>query len=111
MSRKKLPNRRATLTTSIPFGGTRLHVSYGCYADGRLGELFISGPKVGSDQRTAALEATIAASFALQHGAAAQDILAALPLGHDGQPEGILGTLLARWLDLANELVDSGVPG
>ncbi len=103
MSRKKLPNRRATLTTSIPFGGVRLHVSFGTYADGRLGELFISGPKVGSDQRTAALEATIAASFALQHGAAAQDLLGALPLGHDGQPEGILGTLLRAWIDMAGE--------
>lgn len=102
--RERLDNRRSSETISIPFGNTRLHVSYGRFAEGpragQLAEIFFSGAKTGSDVRLQITEAITAASFALQHGATPEELLRALP--QDGKkPEGALGLILQAWIAMA----------
>lgn len=97
--RDRFANRRGATIASIPWKHGTLHVGFGQFADGRLGEIFAAGGKPGSETRIAVLEAITAASFALQHGATPEEILRALP--HDGPtPEGALGLILQAWLDL-----------
>lgn len=103
MARERLDNRRPTKTITIPYGQTRLHVSFGCFGEGpragELAEIFFSGAKTGSDVRLQITEAITAASFALQHGATPEELLRALP--QDGKkPEGALGLILQAWIAL-----------
>ena len=100
MTRERLPERRAALTATVPFGQEKIHVSFGTFFDGRLAELFAAGPKIGSDMRTSIQEAVTAASFALQYGADPEEILRALPRTHDDRPEGALATILDAWVKL-----------
>ncbi len=95
--RERLPNRRGTITTTVRANGARLHVSFGCYEDGRLAEIFAVGPKIGSDVRLALTEAVTSASYALQHGASPSDLLGALPRDAAGKPEGLLAAILSEW--------------
>ena len=50
-ARERLPNRRRAETHELRYGpdGARFHVTLGFYGDGRPGEVFIHGAKVGSD--------------------------------------------------------------
>lgn len=99
MTRSVLPNRRASET--IKFQVVRrdrtpavYHATLGYYPDGRLGEVFLSAGKTGSDVDVAARDSAIAFSFALQHGCSVETARAAFCRDEDGKPEGPLGTLL-----------------
>ena len=46
--RRRLPNRRPNETIGLIFEGSRYYVSIGYFADGRPGEVFCHGSKVGS---------------------------------------------------------------
>ena len=48
MNRERLPDRRPNETVDLVFGGTRYAVTVGYHPDGRPGELFTHGAKVGS---------------------------------------------------------------
>lgn len=107
MAREHLPPRRQSWNFSAPFKGDKLHISFSTFRDGRLGEVFVSGPKVGSDTRIAALEASVAASLALQAGIRADELLAALPVDAEGRPEGLLGVALQAWIQYAERVEEA----
>ena len=48
MSRRTLPQRRAAETFELQHGQQIVTVTTGYYADGTLGEVFVSAPKAGS---------------------------------------------------------------
>ena len=104
-NRERLPNRRAALTTRIQHGPHTFHVSYGLFPDGRLAEVFLAGAKVGSDTRIVALEASVAISFALQHGAGVGEMRLAMPRREDGSPEGVMGAILDGWERIAGDVI------
>lgn len=97
-TRERLPNRRRVENVRLRAGAGEHEIAYtaslGFYADGRLGEIFISSGKTGSDLLAAAYETSIAASFALQFGCSVEEMASAMPRRADGSPEGPLGTLL-----------------
>lgn len=67
--RRKLPNRRPCITRSTGFNGDTLHITTGYYPeDGSLGEVFVSGPLVGSEMQTVLSDAAIIVSLAIQNG-------------------------------------------
>ena len=68
----------------------------GRFDDGRLAEVFLRCGKAGSDVSVQAQEAAILVSFALQYGAPAELIRAAMPRTADGKPEGAIGMLLDK---------------
>ena len=99
MTRERLPLRRQAETFEFehvnPSGKATAYVAtLGFFDDGRLGEIFISSPKVGTDADIAVRDAAILASFALQHGVTVETVRSAMTRDARGRPEGVLGTLL-----------------
>ena len=93
-ARERLPNRRLSLTFELEVAGLRYTCTVGRYADGRLAELFLTNHKSNSAADTAARDAAIAFSFAVQHGADEESIRAALCRDSCGRACGPLGAAL-----------------
>jgi hypothetical protein len=109
MTREKLPQRRYCETFDVAFP---LHsfnyyaVTIGCFADGRIGEVFIASyQKAGSMADLAARDAALLISIALQHGAPLEVMHAAATRAADGQVEGLVGVVLARMMARQIELL------
>src|SRR6516225_52056 len=94
-----LPNRRLAETFELEVAGLRYTCSVGRFADGRLAEVFLSNHKSNSAADTAARDAAIAFSFAVQHGADPAAIRKAICRDSRGRASGPLG----RALDLLAE--------
>ena len=70
-TRKRLPNRRASLTIAFEKNGQRFTASYGFFADGTLAEIFLNNSKAGNDVDTSPGPGGIATGHA--PGAACRD--------------------------------------
>ena len=92
--RQRLPNRRASETRDIEVSGRRYRATISRYADGRVGEIFLSNNKSGSDSDTAARDSAVVCSIALQYGVPLTVIRRALMRDSQGQPSGPLGVVL-----------------
>ena len=94
MNRERLPNRRLAETFEIEVGGLRYTATASRFADGRIGELFLTNHKSNSNADTAARDAAIAFSFAVQHGADPRAICRALCRDSNDRASGPLGAAL-----------------
>jgi len=94
MTRKRLPDRRAAETFEVEVNGLRYTATVSRFADGCLGELFLANHKNNSGADTAARDAAIAFSFAVQHGADPHAIRRALCRDSHGRASGPLGAAL-----------------
>lgn len=92
--RTRLPNRRASETFDLEVAGLRYTATVSRFADGRIGELFLSNHKNNSSADTNARDAAIAFSFAVQHGADPEAIRRALCRNENGTASGPLGCAL-----------------
>ena len=92
--RLRLPNRRASETFDIEVAGLKYTATVSRFADGRIGELFLSNHKNNSGADTNARDAAIAFSFAVQHGADPEAICRALCRDAKGHASGPLGAAL-----------------
>jgi hypothetical protein len=92
--RKKLPNRRASLTFPVEVHGLRFTASASQFANGSLGELFLVNHKVGSGAGILASDAAIAASLALQYGCPFETLRRALCRDARGKASSPLGAAL-----------------
>jgi hypothetical protein len=96
--RQRLPNRRESETFGFEHAGLRYTATASWFADGRLGELFITNGKADSQADANARDAAIVASIALQFGADIETIRKALlrdPRGRPSTPVGVALDLLA----------------
>ena len=91
--RDKLPNRRPNETFNILFEGSRYHVTVGYFADGRPGEIFCHGAKVGSGMDLLIDDACVALSMLLQHGADPMALAHSMGRLGGGAPASIIGAL------------------
>jgi hypothetical protein len=94
--REKLPNRREAETFDVEVGGLRYCATIGRYPDGRIGEIFITNHKAGSEAGIMASDAAVAASLALQYGAPIETLRHALMRDPRGKPSGPLGVVIDR---------------
>jgi hypothetical protein len=94
MTRRRLPDRRQCETVEFEHRGFRYVASIGRFAGGQIAEVFLSGPKVGTDVAFAARDASIMCSIALQYGVPAEAIRHAIGRNSDGSAAGPLGKLL-----------------
>jgi len=101
-ARNTLPQRRYGETFDLRHGGqnTAFTVTVGFYPDGRPGEVFISGAKVGSEVEAVARDGAVLLSIALQYGVPLETITHAITRNGDGSPSTIVGAVVDR---LANE--------
>src|SRR5262249_21350985 len=94
MTRNRLPNRRASETFEVGVGNLHYIATASRFVDGRIGELFLTNHKNNSNADTAARDAAIAFSFAVQHGADPRAIRRALCRDSHGRASGPLGAAL-----------------
>jgi hypothetical protein len=93
-ARERLPDRRLSSTFELEVAGLHYTATVSCFSDGRIAELFLTNHKSNSAADTAARDAAIAFSFAVQHGADADAIRRSLCRDSRGQASGPLGTAL-----------------
>jgi hypothetical protein len=93
-ARERLPDRRLSSTFELEVAGLHYTATVSRFSDGRVAELFLTNHKSNSAADTAARDAAIAFSFAVQHGADADAIRRALCRDSRGQASGPLGTAL-----------------
>lgn len=92
--RRRLPDRRGSETFTLECGGLNYIATISRFADGALGEIFLSNHKAGSAADTAARDAAITCSIALQFGADVATIRRALCRDGQGKASGPLGAAL-----------------
>jgi len=93
-ARERLPNRRPCENFTFEHAGMKYIASVARYGDGKLGEIFISNRKSGSDADAAAKDSAVVCSIALQHGVPIETIRKALLRDSRGYPSSPLGTAL-----------------
>jgi ribonucleoside-diphosphate reductase alpha chain len=105
-AREPLPQRRAACTINLAIGPATFAVTAGFYPDGRVGEVFVTAPKVGSDIEAILRDGAILLSFALQHGAPLDELVHAMTRNPSGEVASVLGRLTEAVRDhLAEEFL------
>ena len=94
IERHRLPNRRPSETFALECAGLKYTATVSRFADGRIGEIFLSNHKGGSHADTAARDAAITCSIALQFGADIETVRRALCRDGRGNASGPLGVAL-----------------
>ena len=92
--RQRLPNRRDSQTFNFGWLGMSFTASISRYSDGRLAEIFLTSPKVGTHADIAARDSAVVASLALQHGVSVETLRRALLRNGQGVASGPLGVAL-----------------
>ena len=95
-ARERLADRRAAETFAIEAGGLHYTATVGRFDDGRLAEVFLTSNKVGSAAATAACDAAVLCSIALQHNVPLGVLRHALMRDPQGRAIGPLGIALDR---------------
>ena len=94
IKRQRLPNRRRAKTVDIEFGGNAYQFSIGYFADGRIGEVFVGGPKSGSDMQGLLADLGVVISRLFQHGDTPLSLAAGMArLGDGTTPASIIGAI------------------
>ncbi len=93
-ARQQLPNRRPNETVDLLFEGQHYHVTIGCFSDGRPGEVFCHGAKVGSGMDLLIDDACVALSLLLQHQVEPQALAHSMGKLGGGAPASIIGALV-----------------
>ena len=96
--RRRLPNRRASETFSVRCESFQYAATVSRYPDGSLAEVFITSGKAGSGSDTAAKDAAVICSIALQYGVPLDVIRKALmrdPRSAASSPLGVALDLIA----------------
>ena len=94
MNRCRLPDRRIAETTTLAFEGAAFHVTVGFYPDGRPGEVFVHGAKVGSTMDRLLDDACVVISRLLQHDVAPVELAGSMGRISNDAPASILGALV-----------------
>lgn len=95
--RRALPQRRPSETFTIKHGHhVAFTVTVGYYADGEIGEVFVSGHKTGSDLEAVARDGAVLLSIALQHGVPLAILKHAITREQSGAPSTVIGQVIDR---------------
>lgn len=101
-ARQRLRNRRASESFALECAGLKYVATVSRFDDGRIAELFLSNHRNNSGADTAARDAAIAFSFAVQHGADSESIRRALCRDGAGNACGPLGAALDHITESTN---------
>ena len=92
--RQRLPRRRQHEVIEFEHDGLGFAVGIGRFQDGAVAEVFLNTAKSGCVAETAARDAAIILSLALQHGCRLETIIHALTKLCDGASAGPIGHTL-----------------
>jgi len=99
MSRRRLPNRRASSTFELELHGLRYTATVSRFADGRPAEVFLQNHKPGSQSDSNARDSAVAASLALQFGCPLEVLRRAVLRDPRGAPSTPLGAALDHLIE------------
>lgn len=94
MTRDVLPARRFAESIGFSVGSIPYVATLGFHDDGRIGEVFIAGPKSGSDAEINASDAAVILSIAMQHGIDPAAFRHAVKRDSYGRPTGPIGAVV-----------------
>jgi hypothetical protein len=94
MTRTRLANRRASENFNLECAGLDYVCTVSRFPSRKIGEIFLTNNKAGSAADVNARDSAIAFSFAVQHGADAEQIRLALCRDSQGRANGPLGVAL-----------------
>ncbi len=101
MTRERLPNRRPNETLDIEFDGVPYAVTIGYFSDGRPGEVFTHGAKVGSSLDGLLDDACIVLSILLQFGVEPRQLAPSMGSLGDGRGRAsVIGAIIDRLTEL-----------
>lgn len=109
-ARRRLPNRRSSVTFALEASGLRFTCSASRFDDGTLGEIFLQNHKVNSAGGIMASDSAVAASLALQYGCPTEVLRKALSRDARGDPTGPLGVALDELCRQRPPAADDGAP-
>jgi|HubBroStandDraft_4_1064222.scaffolds.fasta_scaffold812701_2 hypothetical protein len=95
-TRRRLPDRRSSITFDVEAFHLRFTVTASPFNDGSIGELFIQNHKADSGAGIMASDSAIAASLALQYGCPPETLRKALSRDARGNPSGPLAAALDK---------------
>lgn len=94
MTRERLPNRRAAETIQIEHGAQRFTVTVGFYPDGRPGEVFTHGVRIGSSLDALLADACVLLSLMMQHGIETSELATSMGRLGSAEPASIIGAVI-----------------
>ena len=92
--RQSLPPRRHSTTMDVWFLNERYHVSFSKDDANRIREVFIHGPRAGSQMDALAYDIGVALSLGLQYGAAVADLRHSMARLENGDQASLVGAVL-----------------
>ncbi len=100
--RHHLPQRRPNHSLEFEFEGGRYQLTIGYYGDGRIGEVWLNGPRSDSALYHITQDACILISHLLQRFVSPHAIEASLPRKPDGGPASIIGAIILEMVALGD---------
>ncbi len=94
MTRRRLPNRRGSITFDVEAFGLLFTATASPFDDGSKGEIFLQNHKAESGAGIMASDSAIAASLAFQFGCPVETLRKALSRDARGEASGPLGAAL-----------------
>lgn len=94
MTRRRLPDRRASTNHTLSFDGMRYHITVGSYEDGTPGEVFITAGQPGSPVDRLCVDIGLLLSLWLQYGHSIEELYSSVQHLEDGSAAGPLGHIL-----------------
>jgi hypothetical protein len=94
--RRRLPNRRASVTFAFERDNLHYQATVGFFPDGKVGEIFLGADRANSLLDALAHDAAIVLSLALQFGCPLEAITHALKRDGDGTAASPIGAALDR---------------
>jgi len=94
--RRTLPQRRVAETFELRHRGQAVAVTVGYYSDGTVGEVFVTGSKVGSELEAIARDGAVLLSIAVQHRVPLNEMRNAVTREANGSASTIIGAVLDR---------------
>jgi len=103
--RELLPARRRNQTFNMLFGGqnTTFTVTLGYYDDGRIGEVFIDGAKIGSEMAAITHDAATIISIGLQYGVPIETFRHAISRDLNNTALTVVGAVLDKINEMEHE--------
>ncbi len=98
--RQPLSSRRKNQSIELAFEGVRYQITIGFYQNGRIGEVWLNGPRPDSALYHITQDACVLISHLLQRFASPHALFDSLPRAPDGSPASVIGAIIELLMSL-----------
>lgn len=92
--REPLPKRRKNQSIELVFDEMRFQLTLGFYANGRIGEVWLNGPRPDSALYHITQDGCVLISHLLQRFASPHALFDSIPRREDGSPASVIGAII-----------------